>query len=197
MMQPFAVTSPRFRANIAVVLFLMTILTGGAAAFVRWRLVVPGDAMSTATNILAHERLFQMLLAADLISICCYLAMTLLVYELFKPVNRGLSLLAVSFSIMSSAIVAFASIFHIAALVVLRGAQYLKILTVQPLPALALSCLKLRAQAYDISLIFFGLSCLLIGYLIFRSGFQRAGNLTPHEKHRTSHQRSGLYATTE
>jgi hypothetical protein len=65
MMQPFAETSPRSRANIAVVLFLMTILTGGAAAFVRWRFVVPGDAMSTATNILAHEPLFQMLLAAD------------------------------------------------------------------------------------------------------------------------------------
>jgi tetratricopeptide (TPR) repeat protein len=179
MMQPFVETSPRFRANIAIVLFLMTILTGGAAAFVRWRLVVPGDAISTATNILAHAPLFQMLLAADLIAISCYVAMTLLVYELFKPVNKGLSLLAASFSVMSSAIVAFASIFHIAALVVLRGAQYLKILSVQPLPALALACLKLRAQAYDVSLIFFGLSCVLIGYLIFRSSFHRVGSLTP------------------
>src|ERR1700682_5626708 len=96
MMQPYAETAARSRANIAVVLFLMTILTGGAAAFVRWRLVVPGDAVSTATNILAHEPLFRMLLVADLVSISCYIAMTLLVYERFKPVNRGLSLLAAS-----------------------------------------------------------------------------------------------------
>src|SRR6267378_2927688 len=93
MMQPFGQTSPRFRANIAIVLFLATVLTGGAAAFVRWRLVVPGDAISTATNILAHEPLFQMLLAADLISVSCYVALTVLFYELFQPVNKRLSLL--------------------------------------------------------------------------------------------------------
>jgi hypothetical protein len=171
MMQPLTETAPRFRADIAVVLFLTTILTGGAAAFVRWRLVVPGDAISTATNILAHEPLFLMLLAADLISVLCYAAMTLLFYELFKPVNTRLSLLTASFSLMSCVLVAFASLFHIAALVILRGAQYLNILTVQPLSALALMCLRLRAQAYSISLVFFGIYCLMIGYLIFRSTF--------------------------
>jgi hypothetical protein len=169
MMEPLPETSPRFRANIAVLLFLTTILTGGAAAFVRWRLVIPGDAISTATNILAHERLFQMLLAADLISVACYVAMTLLFYELFKPVNERLSLLTSSFGFMSCVITAFASLFHVAALVILRAAEYLNILTVQPLPDLALLCLKLRAEAYSISLVFSGFYCLLIGYLIFRS----------------------------
>ena len=169
MMERLPETSPRFRANIAVVLFLTTILTGGAAAFVRWRLVIPGDAVSTATNILAHGRLFQMLLAVDLISVACYVATTLLFYELFKPVSERLSLLTVSLSITSCVIATFASLFHIAALIVLRGAQYLNILTVQPLPDLALMCLKLRAQAYSISLVFFGFYCLLIAYLIFRS----------------------------
>jgi tetratricopeptide (TPR) repeat protein len=171
MMEPFAETAPRFRAHIAVVLFLTTILTGGAAAFVRWRLVIPGDAISTATNILAHERLFQMLLAADVISVGCYVAATLLFYELFKPVSERLSLLTASLSITSCVIVAFASLLHLVALVVLRGAQYLNILTVQPLPDLALMCLKLRAQAYSISLVFFVFYCLLIAYLIFRSAF--------------------------
>jgi hypothetical protein len=171
MMEPLPKTSPRFRANIAVVLFLTTILTGGAAAFVRWRLVIPGDAISTATNILAHERLFQMLLAADLISVACYVAATLLFYELFKPVSERLSLLTASLSITSCVILAFASLLHLAALVVLRGAQYLNILTVQPLPDLALMCLKLRGQAYSISVVFFGVYCLLIAYLILRSAF--------------------------
>ena len=91
MMEPFAETSPRFKANIAVVLFLTSILTGGAAAFVRWRLVVPGDAVFTATNILAHAAVFQMLLAADVISIVCYVAVVALLYELLKPVNRAVS----------------------------------------------------------------------------------------------------------
>ncbi|HYS54640.1 MAG TPA: DUF4386 domain-containing protein [Thermoanaerobaculia bacterium] len=171
MMEPIAEASPRFRANIAGVLFLTSILTGGAAAFVRWRLVVPGDAIATATNILAHEPLFRMLLAADLISVSCYVAVTLLFYEMFKAVNNRLSLLTAFFGFIGCGIVTFACIFHIAALFVLRGAQYLNILAVQPLPALALLCLKLRAQAYSISLVFFGFYCLLIGYLIFRSTF--------------------------
>src|SRR6266568_2505761 len=166
---PIAEASPLFRANIAGVLYLTSIVTGGAAAFVRWRLVVPDDAAATATNILAHEPLFRMLLAADLISAFCYFAVTLIFYEMFKLVNKRLSLLAASFSLMSCAIMAFACLFHIAALVVLRGAQSLNILAVQPLPALALMCLKLRAQAYGISLVFLGFNCLLIGYLIFRS----------------------------
>ena len=170
MMEPFAETSPRFRAHIAIVLFLTTILMGGAAAFVRWRLVVPGDAISTATNILAHERLFQMLLAVDLISVACCVATTMLFYELFEPVSERLSLITASFSLMSCVIVAVGSLFHLGALVVLRGAQYLNILSVQPFTALALMCLKLRAQAYSVSLVFFGLYCLLIAYLIFKSG---------------------------
>ena len=169
--EPITEASPVFRANIAGVLYLTSVLTGGAAAFVRWRLVVPDDATATATNILAHEPLFRMLLAADLISALCYFAVTLIFYEMFKLVNKRLSLLAASFSLMSCAIMAFACLFHIAALVVLRGAQSLNILALQPLPTLALTCLKLRAQIYSISLVFMGLSCLLIGYLIFRSTF--------------------------
>ena len=168
---PMAGASPLFRANIAGVFYLTSILTGGAAAFVRWRLVVPDDAAATATNILAHEPLFRMLLPADLISAGCYFAVTLLFYEMFKPVNKYLSLLTAFFSLTSCAIVAFACLFHISALVVLSGAQYLNILAVQPLPALALLLLKLRAQAYSISLVFLGFNCLLTGYLIFRSTF--------------------------
>jgi tetratricopeptide (TPR) repeat protein len=171
MIQPFGQTSPRFRANIAIVLFLVTVLTGGAAAYVRWRLVVPRDAISTATNILAHESLFQMLLAADLVSVICYVALTLLFYELFKPVNKRLALITASFSFLSCIIVAFGSLFHIAAMFILRVAEYLNILTVKPLPALVLTCLELRAQAYTISLIFFGLYCLLLGYLVVEAAF--------------------------
>ena len=149
---PTREASPLFRAGV---FYLVSILTGGAAAFVRWRLVVPADPSATATNILAHEPLFRMLLAADVISAACYVAVTLVLYEMFKPVNKRLSLLTVLFSFISCAIVAIACLFHIAALVVLRGAQYLKLLAIQPLADLALLCLRLRADAYSISLIFF------------------------------------------
>ncbi len=171
MTEPIAEASPLSTANIAGTFYLTSILTGGAAAFVRWRLFLSGDATATATNILAHQRLFWLVFAADLISISCYAAVTLLFYEMFKPVNKRLSLLAAFFSFTGCTIMAFGSLFHIAALIVLRGAQYLNILALEPLRALALMCLTLRAQTYDISLVFFGFYCLLIGYLIFKSAF--------------------------
>src|SRR5260370_5941801 len=171
MIEPIAEASPLFRANMAGFFYRTSILTGGAAAFVRWRLLASDEAAATATNILTHEPLFRMLFAADLISVLCYVAVTLLFYEMFKSVNRYLSLLAVLFSLMRCAIVAFADLFQIAALVVLRAGQYLNLLAVKEVPALALACLRLRGQAYNISLAVFGFYCLLIGYLIFKSTF--------------------------
>jgi hypothetical protein len=49
-----AEASPRPRARIAGVFYLLTFLTGGVAV-PSFRLVVSGDAAATATNILAHE----------------------------------------------------------------------------------------------------------------------------------------------
>ena len=169
--EPMAEASPLSTANLAGVFYLTSILTAGAAAFVRWRLFLSGDAAAIATNILAHERLFWMIFAADVISASCYAAVTLLLYEMFKPVSKGLSLLMTFFSLVGCAIVAFASLFHIAAWVALRGAQYLNILSVGPLRTVALMCLRLQAHVYNVSLAFLGVSCLLIGYLFLRSTF--------------------------
>ncbi|SRR5712692_601048 len=169
MTEPIAEAPQLSTANIAGAFYLASILTAGAAAFVRWRLT--GDAAATATNILAHQQLFWMVLAADLISILCYVAVTLLFYEMYKPVSKRLSFLAASFSFLGCTIAVFAGLFHAAAFLVLKGAQYLNILDLEPLRSLALLFLTLRAQTYNISLAFVGLSCLLMAYIIFESAF--------------------------
>jgi hypothetical protein len=55
--------------------------------------------------------------------------------------------------------------------VVLGGAQYLNVFKVEQLQALTLMFLNLYGQCFNISFVFFGFYCLLIGYLIFRSSF--------------------------
>jgi hypothetical protein len=82
MMERIAEASPRFKARIAGVFYLLTFLTGGAALFVRGRLGF----------------------AAGLIAGACYIAVTLFFYYMFKPVNRSLSLLAAIFSLVGCAI---------------------------------------------------------------------------------------------
>ncbi len=162
--------SPRPRARMAGVFYLLTFLTG-VAAVPSFKLIVSGDAAATATNILAHEALFHLGFAALLINVACYIAVTLLFYDLFKPVNRSFSLFAAFFSLVGCAIQAVSSVFFLAPLVVLGGAPYLSVFKVEQLHGLALMFVELYAQAYNIGFVFFGFYCLLIGCLILRSTF--------------------------
>ena len=173
MMERIAEASPRFKARIAGVFYLLTTLTRMfVEIFVRNRLVVSDDAAATATNILAHEPLWWWGFAADIIAFASYIALTALLYELLKPVNRSLSLVAAFFSLVACVVQAISSLFHLAPLLLLGGAPYLSVFTVEQLQALALVFLKLRAAAYhNIGLVFFGLYCLLVGILILRSTF--------------------------
>jgi hypothetical protein len=173
MTQQIAAASPRLKARIAGVFYLLTILTRMfVEIFVRNRLVVPDDAAATATNILVHEPLWRWGFAADIIAFASYIALTALLYELFKPVNRSLSLVAAFISLVACVVQAISSLFHLAPLVLLRGAPYLSVFTVEQLQALALVFLRLRATAYhNIGLVFFGLYLLLAGILILRSTF--------------------------
>ena len=171
-MKPIGETSPRLKARIAGVFYLLEMLTGGfAILFVGGRLFVSGDAAATATNILAHWSLFQLGFAANLIQFACYVAVTGLFYDLLRPVNKGLSLLAAFFSLVGCTIGAVSCLFYFAPVVILGGAQYLNVFKVEQLQALALMFLKLYGQCFNISFVFFGFYCLLIGYLIFRSTF--------------------------
>lgn len=166
-----AETSPLFKARIGGACWLMTFLISAFALLAGQRLIVSGDAAATAANILANEALFRSGTAALLISTAFYIGATLFVYELLKPVNRSLSLLAAFFSLVGCAVGALSCLFDFAPFILLRGAHYLSVFTMEQLQALALMFLKIRGQANNIGLVFFGLHCLGVGYLILRSTF--------------------------
>jgi hypothetical protein len=172
MTERIAEASPHSMARMAGVFYMLNILTAiFGEFFVSGRLIVRGDAAATATNILANEPLFRLGLAAALIATACYVAVTALFYHLFRPVNRSLCLLAAFFSLVGCAIGAIGVLFQLAPLVILGGAPYLSVFPGEQLQALALLFLDLHAQALNSGLVFFGLYCLLIGYLILRSTF--------------------------
>jgi len=164
--------SPRLKARITGVFYLLTILTGAfALMFVSGSLVVDGDAAATAANILAHRGLFQLGFAVYLIEMACNIAITALFFDLLKPAGRTVSLLAAFLGLVGCAIKTFGRLFYIAPLLLLGGARYLSVFNEEQLQALALLFLKVNNQAAAIGLVFFGFYELLKGYLIVRSTF--------------------------
>jgi len=165
-------TSPRLKARTAGFFYLITVVTGMFAEIgVRGKLIVRNDATATAHNIMTSEALYRWGFAADIIGGVCYVVVTLLLYELLRPVSRSLSLLAAFFSLVGIAIGCLAALGHLAPVFLLANAHYLAPFTTQQLQSLALLSLKLHAQGYLIALVFFGIYEVLLGYLIFRSTF--------------------------
>jgi hypothetical protein len=163
--------SPLFKARMGGACWLMCFFTSIFPLVVSGKLVVPGDAATTANNLLANEGLFLSGTALLLVSTAFYVGATLFVYEVLRPVNRSLSLLAAFFSLVGCAVGAVSCLFDFAPFVLLKGASYLSVFTLAQLQALALMFLKVRGEANNIGLVFFGLHCLGVGYLIFRSTF--------------------------
>lgn len=172
MMERIAEASPRSLARMAGVSQLLEALTATfGQVFVLGRFVVSGNAAATAANILGHERLFRLGFASSLIGVIFHIAWALLLYDLLKPVNRRLSLFAVFVILVGCAIQALASLFYLAPLLVLGGGNSLSAFTADQLQALAYMFVGLNGYAFNTYLVFFGLWCVLIGFLIFRSTF--------------------------
>ena len=171
-MERIAEASPRLKARMAGVFQLLEAVTAAfGEVIVLDRLVVAGNAPATAANILGHERLFWLGFASSLIGVGFHIAWALLLYELLKPVNRSVSLLAAFVILVGCAIQALTSLLYLAPLLILQGGSSLSAFTPEQLQALALMFVKLNRYAFDIYLVFFGFWCVLIGYLIFRSTF--------------------------
>jgi len=171
-MEPTADASPRLKARITGVFYLLTMLTGiFAQGFVSGRLVVEGDSAATAANILAHKSLFQWGFTIYMIEMACNIALTVLFYDLLKPAGRSVSLLAASLGFTGCVIKTFSRLFYIAPLFVLGGAHYLSVFSAEQLQALALLFLKVNDHGAGIGLAFFGFYALLNGYLIIKSTF--------------------------
>ena len=93
--------SPRGKARIAGLFYLLTIAFAAVGSSIENRLINLGDAGATASNILAHGALLRTGWAAYLVEMACNIAVTALLYDLLKPVNRSVSRLAVYFALVA------------------------------------------------------------------------------------------------
>jgi Domain of unknown function (DUF4386) len=164
--------SPKAKARLAGV---FEALEGFTSSFgqvtVLGRLLVVGNAAETAANILNHDTLYRLGFALSLFGVVFHLGWAFLFYQLFKPVNRNLSFCALLVILVCCALQAITALFYFAPLLVLTAGASLSALTQEQLQAQAYMFLKLNGLAFDTDLVFFGLWCVLTGYLIFKSTF--------------------------
>ena len=163
--------SPVRQARIAGACWLLCIVAGLAGFIAASPLIVANDAAATAANILAKESLYRLGFAFDLISGASYLVTTVFIYFVLKPAGRSLSMFAAFFGLAGVAIGGVAWVSRLALLVLLHGDQYLSAFTTSQLQAMAMTALKLQLQVFSIGMVFFGVQCISIGYLVARSTF--------------------------
>ena len=172
MIQKTKESSPKARARLAGVFEALEGFTSSwGQVTVLGQLIIFGNAAATAANILKHETLFRLGFASCVIGVMFHLGWAFLFYQLFCPVNRSVSYCAVFVILVGCAIQAVTALLYLAPLLVLTAGSALSALTQQQLQALAYMFLKLNGLAFDTYLVFFGLWCVLTGYLIFKSTF--------------------------
>jgi hypothetical protein len=172
MARPTVEASPQTYARIGGVLYLIIIATGILGElFIRDRIVVTGNAAATAHNIMASQSLWRLGIAGDLIMHVCDVPLMLIFYVLLRPVSKNLALVAVLFNLIQSAVMVANEIVLLLPLFLLGGAEYLKSVDPHQLQALAYVSLKVNDYGFGFGLIFFGFECIILGYLIFRSGY--------------------------
>ena len=159
------------KARIAGFLYLIIIVCAGfSEGYVRSSLIVPDDATATANNIMNWEWLYRVGFVSDLIAFVCDAIVSVLFYVLLKPVSKTLSMIAASLRLLAHPAIGSLNLLnHFVALELLSGAEYLTIFEPGQLQAWALLFLDLHTYGYLIAGVFFGVHCLLLGWLIYKS----------------------------
>ncbi len=133
---------------------LMSIPGFFAMVYVPSKLIVHGNATATANNISASETLFRLGIAAQLIGMAGFIFVALALYDLLKGVNRRHASLMVTLIVVSVPIVFVNELNSIAALVLVRGADFLSIFEKPQRDALAMLFLNLHSHGFDVAAIF-------------------------------------------
>jgi hypothetical protein len=159
-------------ARIAGVLYLAIFVIYPLAASVRSMLVVPGDAAATAQNVAANQSLFRWGMAGESVIFLIEIVMAGFLYVLLRPVSRSISLASALARASEGIVMAATNLFtSILTLFVVGNTGYLAVFEQEQQDALAL--LFQEANNYVILIwgLFFALHLVLLGWLVYRSGF--------------------------
>jgi len=151
--------------------WILYFVTGILGALLTRGIVVSTDPAATAHNILAHASLYRAGFAVDLVSNLIYIALTALVFGLFRPVNPTIALLAAFFSLTGCTVQIMGELLRLSPTVVLANPPLTAAFGAPQLQAAAMLGITLYRSVFQISFVLFACFELVTGFLILKSTF--------------------------
>jgi hypothetical protein len=158
-------------ARVTGLLYLVLAVFGMFSFVVLENLVVPGDAATTADNILGSRWLFGSSLVTWIVVVLADVAVAVTLYLLLEPVGRALSLVAAAVRLVYAAILGAVLLNLYDAFRLLTGAERGAGLDAQQRQTMALSALATFSAGFLLALVFFGVHLVALGVLLYRSRY--------------------------
>jgi len=159
-------------ARLAGLLYLLVVISGiFCLIYTPSQVIVRGNPAETASRILAHETLYRIDVVVGLLSTILFLFLVLVLYRLFRDVNRWQALVMLVLVIVQIPFSAMSLVVQLGSLELVRGAGFLSILDISRREVLAMLCIHINALGAHLSEMFWGLWLFPLGMLVIRSGF--------------------------
>ena len=161
--------------QIAKVVAILTLLIALVAPFsmivVPSNILVSGDAAATAANTAGSQGLLRTSLAIDALVFLLEIVLVVALYELLKPVNATLALMAAFARLAMTIVQGFNLLNHFIPLLLVGDPHYISMLGESQLNALVSLFLNAHQSVEVIWGLFFALHLLLAGILVVHSGY--------------------------
>jgi Domain of unknown function (DUF4386) len=154
-----------------VLILMLVVIAPFSMVYVPSTLIVPDDAATTVSNIMANEALFRLAIVSDSLVFLIEIVLCALLYLLLRPVSKTLSLVAAFARLAMTVIQGINLLTYLIVLLLLGGAGYLAVLAPEQLQALVLLFLNAHEAVVLIWGLAFGLHLFVSGYLVYKSGY--------------------------
>lgn len=157
--------------RLAGLLFLILVITGVFAEFfVRQKLYVVNDLTATSQNIIENQWLFRLGFVSDLVMSTMFFVYGYVLYLIFKPVHKNVSLFLLLCAVISVAMFCQNSLNQFSVLDLLVSTNYSEAFKPEQLQALSMFFQNIHINGYYVNQIFFGMYLFPLGYMIIKSG---------------------------
>ena len=164
--------STKKAARVAGLLYFLVSIPGVfSLLYIPSHFIVSGNAAATANKILTSEFVFRLGIVSELTGFTGFIFVVRALYRLLRGVNKTHASLMVTLMLVSIPISLVNVLNEIAALALIRGADFLSVFDKPSRDAMAMLFLNLHFQGIVVAQVFWGLWLIPFGVLVFKSGF--------------------------